>query len=78
MEIFGLTLPNGQYLPPQFPQFSQTGSVALHIPLELLIPECRILLWSGSSEFAGVPVPKTTMNENYLLVSREYQVRCSR
>ena len=75
MGIRRLTLPKGQYLPPEPPQFSQVGSVALHVPFQLVLPKCGILLGSGTAEFARVSVPKTPVNENYLLLAGEYHVR---
>lgn len=72
MGIGGLALPNGQYLPTALPQLSQIDFVPLHIALELSVPEFRVLLGPGAPEFAGVSMPKATVNKYNFLVAWEY------
>jgi hypothetical protein len=77
IDVFGLTFPDSQHLPAEPTKILNAPPISFDISAQFQrpIPDSRL---GSSSVLAGlVLMPKTTVNEDDLSPSREYQIRRS-
>jgi hypothetical protein len=78
LRLFELTLPNGENIPPAPTQALQRFPIPINIGFEFCSPEIYTRLGHDSVSAANVTMPKTSMDKNTDLQSRQYNVRFSR
>lgn len=72
-----LALPNDQAVPALTAQASKHLSVSRGVRCDLRSPEFRVRLWLLQAVLAAVVMPEATVDENYLALAREYEIRFS-
>ena len=77
VRVLGFALPENENCPPVPLEQIHVVDIPLDVPVEFLVPE--IPVGTGSSTpWTIVLMPEATVDENYLLVSGKYKIRCSR
>ena len=76
--ILRLASPKNEHLPAKFFQFQDVPLITLYVTGQLFLPESLVTRRSCGSTAALVSVPKTTVDENDLLVSGEDYIRLAR
>jgi hypothetical protein len=72
--IFQFALPNREYFPAFFNKDSFGTLIPRHIGIEFLLPKLRPRLRCRRHVTKIVPMPETTMNEDYLLLPCKNQI----
>ena len=73
----GFALPEDEYRPSVPLEQIHVDDIPLDVPVEFPIPEFAVGTGS-STPWTIVLMPEATVDENYLLVSGKYKIRCSR
>lgn len=77
VRVPGFALPENENCPPVPLEQIHVVDIPLDVPVEFPVPEFAV--GSGSSApWTIVLMPETTVDENYLLMSGKYNIRCSR